>query len=45
MLRTAPADFLADLRDTAGVSMGEIVETTLDGRPALTVMLPGTRRQ
>jgi hypothetical protein len=41
MLRTAPAEFLADLRDTAGVSMGEIVETALDGRPALTVMLPG----
>ena len=41
MLRTAPAEFLADLRDTAGVSMGQIVETTLDGRPALTVMLPG----
>ena len=41
MLRTEPADFLADLRDTAGVSMGEVVPTTLDGRPALTVMLPG----
>lgn len=41
MLRDAPAEFLADLRDTAGVSMGEIVETTLAGRPALTVMLPG----
>lgn len=42
MLRTAPAEFLADLRDTAGVHMGEIVETTLEGRPALTAMLPGT---
>ena len=41
MLRSAPADFLEDLRDTAGVEMGEIVETTLDGRPALTVMLSG----
>lgn len=42
MLRTAPAEFLADLRDSGGVSMGEIVETTLDGRAALTVILPGT---
>ena len=42
MLRTAPAEFLADLRDIAGIPMGAIAETTLDGRPALTVMLPGT---
>ena len=42
MVRTAPAEFLADLRDQVGIDMGEIVETTLDGRPALSVMLPGT---
>ncbi len=42
MLRTAPAEFLADLRDTANTPMGPIGETTLDGWPALTVMLPGT---
>ena len=42
MLRTAPADFLADLRDTGNVPMGPIERTTLDGRAALTVMLPGT---
>lgn len=42
MLRTAPADFLADLRDTANVPMGPIERTTFDGRAALTVMLPGT---
>ena len=41
MLRTAPAEFLADLRDTGGVEMGGFVETTLDGRPALTVLLSG----
>lgn len=41
MMRTAPADFLADLRDTAGVQMGDIVETTLGGQPALTTILPG----
>jgi hypothetical protein len=42
MLRTTPAEFLADLRDIAGTPMGPIVETTLDGRPALTTTLPGT---
>ena len=42
MLRTVPADFLADLRDVAGSSMGAISETTLDGYPAMTVMLPGS---
>ena len=42
MLRTAPAEFLADLRDTVGTPMDAITETQLDGRPALTVMLPGT---
>lgn len=42
MLRTAPAEFLADLRDTAGVSMSDMVSTTLDDRPALSVDLPGT---
>jgi hypothetical protein len=42
MLRTAPADFLRDLRDIANTSMGPIQQTTLDGRPALAVMLPGT---
>jgi len=41
MLRTAPAEFLSDLRDTANVDMGTIQETTLDGRPALTVRLSG----
>jgi hypothetical protein len=41
MLRTAPADFLADLRDTAGVRITAIDETTLDGRPALAATLPG----
>jgi hypothetical protein len=40
-LRTAPGEFIADLRDTARVEMGEVAETTLDGRPALTVMLSG----
>ena len=40
-LRAGPAEFLADLRDTAGVHMGPTTETTLDGWPALTVMLPG----
>ena len=42
MLRTAPAEFLADLRDIANVPMGPIERTTLDGWAALTVMLPGT---
>lgn len=42
MLRTAPSEFITDLRDTASVPMGSIDETTLDGRPALTTMLPGT---
>jgi hypothetical protein len=42
MLRTAPAEFLTDLRDTAHTPMGPIEQTTLDGSPALTVMLPGT---
>lgn len=41
MLRTAPAELIADLRDTAIVPMGPIGETTLDGRPALTVTLVG----
>lgn len=40
-LRTAPAEFIADLRDVAGVSMGPVEQTTLDGRPALTTVLPG----
>ena len=42
MLRTAPAEFLADLRDTAGSDMGVISATRLDGRPALTATLVGT---
>jgi len=42
MLRTPPAEFLTDLRDTANVPMGPIQQTKLDGRAALTVMLPGT---
>jgi hypothetical protein len=41
MLRTAPAELLTDLRDTANVNMGPIHGTTLDGRPALTAMLSG----
>ena len=41
MLRTPPAEFLADLRDIAHVPMGAIAETTLDGRPAVTTRLPG----
>jgi hypothetical protein len=43
MLRTAPAELIADLRDTAMVPMGPIRETTLDGHPALTVMLVSPR--
>jgi hypothetical protein len=42
LLRTEPAGFLADLRDTAQVPMGAITETTLDRRPAMTTDLPGT---
>ncbi len=42
MVRTAPAEFLADLRDQVGIDMGQIAETTLDGRPALSAVLPGT---
>jgi hypothetical protein len=38
-LRTAPAQLLADLQTTAGVPMGAITQTTLDGRPALTAEL------
>lgn len=38
----APAAFVADLRDRFGVAMGPIVETTLDGRPAVTTVLTGT---
>jgi hypothetical protein len=41
MLRTTPAGMIADLRDTAAVPMGTIEQTTLDGRPALTVPLVG----
>jgi hypothetical protein len=37
-----PAAFIADLRDRSGVAMGPIVETSLDGRPALTTVLAGT---
>jgi hypothetical protein len=40
-LRPAPAEFIADLRDTAGVDMGPVAEATLDGRPALTTMITG----
>ena len=42
LLRTAPAEFLTDLRDTANVPMGPIGRMTLDGSEALTVTLPGT---
>ncbi len=41
MLKTAPAELLADLRDNTGVHMGTIEETVLDGRPAWTAMLSG----
>ena len=41
-LNPAPAAFIADLRDRSGVAMGPIVETSLDGRPALTTVLAGT---
>jgi hypothetical protein len=41
MLRTPPGEFLADLRDNAGVRVSVIDETTLDGRPALRARLPG----
>lgn len=41
MLRTAPAELLADLRDISGVRMGTIQATLLDGRPAFTTMLSG----
>jgi hypothetical protein len=41
-LDPAPAAFIADLRDRSGVAMGPIVETSLDGRPALTTVLTGT---
>jgi hypothetical protein len=34
-VRQAPADLLADLRDTAAIGIGDISEVTLDGRPAL----------
>lgn len=40
-LRTAPAEFIADLRDTAAVAMDPIVRTALDGRAALTTVLRG----
>jgi hypothetical protein len=40
-LRTRPEDFLADLRDLGNVPMSAVAETTLDGRRALNVMLPG----
>jgi hypothetical protein len=42
VLRTAPAEFLTDLRDMAHTPMGRIEATTVDGRPALAVVLPGT---
>ena len=42
LLRTAPAEFLDDLRTTANVRMGEVAETTLDGRPAMTARLLST---
>lgn len=38
-LRTAPAEFVADLRVKAGVAMGPTEETTVDGRPAVTSLL------
>ena len=41
VLRTAPAEFLADLHDRAGVQISAIAETKLDGRPALVASLPG----
>ena len=37
----APAAFVADLRDRFGVAMGPIVETSLDGRPAVMTDLTG----
>jgi hypothetical protein len=36
-LRSVPAELLADLRDRAGIPLGPIAETTLDGHPALVV--------
>ena len=37
-LREAPSEFVADLRDIGGIrTIGEIIATTLDGRPALTL--------
>jgi hypothetical protein len=39
LLRTTPAGFLDDLRATAEVPMGEVAETTLDGRPAIAARL------
>jgi hypothetical protein len=39
LLRTTPAGFLDDLRTTGEVPMGEVAETTLDGRPAMTARL------
>jgi hypothetical protein len=41
--RTAPADFLADVRDLSGVNLGPVTETVVDGQPALeaTTIGPG----
>jgi hypothetical protein len=41
--RSAPAELLADLRDRAGIPLGPISESTLDGHPALVedVRYPG----
>jgi len=41
-VQTAPAGFIADLRDIGGVPMRAVADTTLAGYPALTVMLLAT---
>lgn len=43
-VRHAPADLLADLRDTAAIGIGEITEVTLDGRPALMAEIDPARK-
>ena len=34
-MRSAPAEFLEDLRDIAGIPIGDVTPTTIDGRPVL----------
>jgi len=40
-IEPAPPAFVADLRDRFGVAMGPVVETSLDGRPAVATVLTG----